>query len=202
MTQPEQESTQATKYERASEEPLELRDSYQSHQKEAKHYHQTDGMRGPFTSAVTAERHNLDGVRLGVGRDNFPPVANLEARRNHNSSLGRWAQGSKTGRDPWPVFCGRMPRPLAAPRTLATPAPRFFVSVASKRLSNATSPLDATLGRPRGSVDSKRDTMLLKTKPPTLQWCVWHKDRAQEPNRYTISLRFVRVNISGAFAMG
>jgi hypothetical protein len=35
------------------------------------------------------------------------------------------------------------------------PLPRFFVSVASKGLSNAISPLESTLVKPRGSVDSK-----------------------------------------------
>src|SRR6266478_4844317 len=44
-------------------------------------------MAGPFTSAVPTEWHNLDGVGFGVVRSNFPPVANLEARRNHCSQF-------------------------------------------------------------------------------------------------------------------
>jgi hypothetical protein len=71
MIQSKQKSTEATKYERAREEPLELGDSYQSHHKEAKNYNQSDGMPGPFTAAVTAERHNLGGVWFGVVRNNF-----------------------------------------------------------------------------------------------------------------------------------
>jgi TonB family protein len=83
MIQPEQKSTETTQYERAREEPLELRDSYQSHQKEAKHDHQTDGMRGPFTSAVPAEWYNFDRVWLSVVQSNLPPVTNLEGFGNH-----------------------------------------------------------------------------------------------------------------------
>ena len=39
--------------------------------------------------------------------------------------------------------------------TITAPPPVFFVSVASKGFSNATSPLESTLVKPRGSVDSK-----------------------------------------------
>jgi hypothetical protein len=107
VPQPEQKSPETTQYKRAQKEPPELRDSYQSHQNKAKHYYQTDGMSTPFACAVAAEWQNLDGVRFGVV-GNFPPVANLEARRNHRFSLGRSDQCSKThpSEGAWPTEQG------------------------------------------------------------------------------------------------
>jgi hypothetical protein len=83
MIQPKQKSTQGTQHERANEKQAERRDSYQAHQKETKNYDQTDGMPRPFTSAVTAEGHNLDGVRFGAAGRRSPPGANLQARGKH-----------------------------------------------------------------------------------------------------------------------
>ncbi len=87
MIQPEQKPKETTQYEGAREEPLELRDSHQTHQKKAKHYHETDGVCGPFTPAIRPEGDNLAEVWFGAVRNNSPPVTNLKARGNHHLSV-------------------------------------------------------------------------------------------------------------------